>query len=83
MPPQFYRLFILQIVIFAVLARLLAPVEFGKVAIAGIFVDLATGLAALGTGQSLVQQRELTEHHIRAAFSISLVAGFSQPLLSQ
>jgi len=58
---------ILQIVIFAVLARLLAPVEFGKVAIAGIFVDLAAGLAALGTGQSLVQQRELTEHHIRFA----------------
>src|SRR5690606_20031012 len=58
---------ILQIVIFAILARLLTPAQFGLVAIASIFIDLATGIAPLGTGQALIQRRDLTEDHIRAS----------------
>ena len=66
---------ILQIVIFAVLARLLTPSDFGLVAVAGIFIDLASGVAALGTSQALVQRQELSAHHIRAAFWISVLMG--------
>ncbi|MGB3352082.1 MAG: lipopolysaccharide biosynthesis protein [Mycobacterium sp.] len=66
---------LLQIVIFAVLARLLSPTEFGLVAVAGIFVDLAAGVAAMGASQALVQRRDLTRFHIRAAFWISMLMG--------
>lgn len=66
---------VLQIAIFAALARLLSPAEFGLVAIAGIVIDLASGVAAMGTSQALIQRPVLTKHHIRAAFWISIVMG--------
>lgn len=65
----------LQIIIFAILARLLTPTQFGLVAIASIFIDVATGIAPLGTGQALVQRRDLTEDHIRASVWISISSG--------
>jgi O-antigen/teichoic acid export membrane protein len=68
---------ILQIVIFAALARLLTPTDFGLVAIAGIFIDLAAGIAAMGASQALVQRPDLTDEHIRAAFWISMATGAS------
>jgi O-antigen/teichoic acid export membrane protein len=68
---------LLQIVIVAVLARLLSPAEFGLAAVAGIFIDLAAGIAAMGASRALVQRRELTRYHIRAAFWISMVMGLS------
>ena len=68
---------ILQIVIFAVLARVLSPTDFGLVATAGIFIDLAAGIAVLGTTQSLVQREELTDLHIRAAFWLSVCTGLT------
>jgi O-antigen/teichoic acid export membrane protein len=71
---------LLQIVVIAVLARLLSPAEFGLAAIAGIFIDLASGIAAMGTSQALVQRHELTGHHIRAAFTISMVMGLAATL---
>ena len=66
---------VLQIVIFAILARLLTPAQFRLVAIASIFIDLATGIAPLGTGQALIQRRDLTDDHIRAAVWISIATG--------
>lgn len=65
----------LQILIVAVLARLLTPTDFGQFAIAVIIMDLATGLAGTGVSQAVVQRGELTDHHIRAAFSISFLLG--------
>ncbi|SBS75859.1 putative Polysaccharide biosynthesis protein [uncultured Mycobacterium sp.] len=68
---------LLQIVVVAVLARLLSPAQFGLAAIAGIFIDLAAGIAALGASQALVQRHDLDVHHIRAAFWISIGTGLS------
>lgn len=68
---------LLQILIFAVLARLLSPTDFGLVAIAGIFIDLAAGIATMGTSQALVQRPFLTVYHIRASFWISLIMGLA------
>ncbi|MFB1295263.1 lipopolysaccharide biosynthesis protein [Mycobacterium sp. pW049] len=72
---------LLKIVVVAVLARLLTPTEFGLVAIAGIFIDVAAGIAAMGVSQALVQQRDLMGHHIRAAFWIALVTGVAMTAL--
>jgi O-antigen/teichoic acid export membrane protein len=72
---------LLQIVVVAVLGRLLSPGEFGLAAIAGIVIDLAAGLAVMGTSQAVVQRPDLTDHHIRAAFWISMVMGISVTLV--
>lgn len=72
---------LLQIVVVAVLARLLTPAEFGLAAIAGIFIDLAAGIAAMGASQALIQRQNLSGHHIRAAFWISIVMGLSMTIV--
>ena len=66
---------LLQIVVVAVLARLLSPAEFGLVAVAGIVIDLAAGIATMGASKAIVQRAELTRHHIRAGFWISVAMG--------
>ncbi|PQP41638.1 lipopolysaccharide biosynthesis protein [Mycolicibacterium austroafricanum] len=72
---------LLKIVVVAVLARLLTPTEFGLVAIAGIFVDVAAGIAAMGVSQALVQRPDLTRDHMRAAFWITLVVSLAMTAL--
>jgi PST family polysaccharide transporter len=66
---------VLQIVIFAILARLLSPTAFGLAAIAGIIIDVAAGVAPLGISQAVVQRKELRPEHLRAAFTLSLATG--------
>lgn len=64
-----------QLLVTAVLARLLSPADFGVVAIANIVVAFVWMVARLGFGQALVQRRELTPAHIRVAFTVSLLSG--------
>ena len=66
---------LLQIVIFAILARLLSPTAFGLAAIAGIIIDVAAGVAPLGISQAIVQRKELRPEHLRAAFTLSIATG--------
>ncbi len=51
-----------------VLARLLAPHDFGLVAMAVVFTALSAQLADLGLGPALVQRPELSEGHKSTAF---------------
>lgn len=57
------------------LARLLPPEDFGVVALALVVTGLATLVADLGLGPAVVQRRELTERHLRTAFTASLLVG--------
>lgn len=68
---------LLKILIVAVLARLLTPAEFGLVAIAGIFIDLGSGVASMGVVQALVQRPQLSNLNIRAAFWLSMIIGIA------
>lgn len=65
----------MQILIFSILARILSPEEFGRVATANIVIDLILSVATLGTAQAIVQKTTLTSAHISAAFWISLSSG--------
>jgi len=56
------------------LARLVAPEDFGLIAIALVVVNLAALISGLGLGPALVQRRELRAEHIGVAFTLS--AGF-------
>lgn len=65
----------LQILVTAVLARLLAPESFGLVAMAGLVLRFGQYFAQMGVGQAIVQRAELSEDHAAAGFWASLVIG--------
>lgn len=65
----------LQVLVLAVLARLLDPKQFGLVAGAIIAVYFTTVLAESGVGAAIVQRRELTRDHVRVGFTVSVVLG--------
>lgn len=56
-----------------VVARLLLPEHYGLVAIAALFVDLASLLASAGFGAALVQQAQITRKLEGQAFTLSLL----------
>jgi len=58
-----------------VLARLIAPDEFGRAAVAMIFVPMASILTFEGFASALVQRPSFTEEHHRSAVLMSLVGG--------
>lgn len=66
---------VLQLVFISILARILAPADFGVMAIALVVVGFVEIFAQVGIGPALIQRLELEERHIRSAFSFSLVLG--------
>ncbi len=58
----------LQVVLRLVLARLLAPEDFGLVAMAMFFTAFSSHLTDLGLGPALVQRSRLSEEHKSTAF---------------
>jgi len=64
---------LLQIVVLAILARLLSPEDFGLLGIAMIFVGFAALFSQLGVGPAIIQRSEITNTHIRVGFSLSLL----------
>lgn len=65
----------LQIVVTAVLARLLTPDAFGLVAMAGLVLRFGQYFAQMGVGQAVVQRAELTDDHASAGFWSSVLIG--------
>jgi PST family polysaccharide transporter len=58
-----------------VLARLVAPSEFGEAVVPLIFVPLAVIFTFEGVGSALVQRREIDHTHVEAAMLASLLTG--------
>ena len=58
---------LLSLAILAALARLLAPAEFGVLAIALVFITIAHALGHRNIGAAIVQRAGLTDRHIAAA----------------
>lgn len=65
----------LSLLIFAILANLLFPVDFGLVALASVFVGFAQIFVDQGLGDALVQRRTLTRGHIDTAFWVAIATG--------
>jgi O-antigen/teichoic acid export membrane protein len=57
-----------------ILARLLAPAEYGVTVLGGAIFALAEALRALGGGAYLIQKPQLLPENIRACFTVSLAA---------
>lgn len=69
--------FVLQMVVTAVLARLLTPSAFGVVAMALVLLRFAQNFAHMGAGQAVVQKPELSASDIRTAFTSSALIGLA------
>jgi O-antigen/teichoic acid export membrane protein len=63
-----------ELVFIAILARLLAPTEFGVVAAALVFITLAKLFVELGVGATIVQLPDLTRYDVRTGGTIVLLS---------
>ena len=61
--------------VFVVLARLLAPSDFGLVALAAVFVAFAQLVVDQGLGDALIHRAEVTRRQIDTAFWASMATG--------
>lgn len=66
---------LLQVGCTAVMARLLAPADFGLMAMAGVVLSFGNYFARMGIGSALVQKDTLVRAEVHAAFLLSV--GFS------
>jgi PST family polysaccharide transporter len=73
---------LLALVIFAVLARLLAREDFGLLALAVGCVAVAEILLKQGMGQALIQREDLQPEHLDTAFWTSVGVGCALALLA-
>lgn len=65
----------LQLAIVSVLARLLAPEDFGLVGAAVVVIEFCQIFTQIGVGPAIVQRSDLREEHVRAGFTLSLLIG--------
>ena len=70
-----------QIVITAILARLLTPEDYGVIAIATVFIAFFNILSDLGIGIAVIQRKDLEENDLDHLFSINVYVGFFLGLL--
>jgi O-antigen/teichoic acid export membrane protein len=60
-----------------VMARLLAPDDFGLLAIAMVAVDLLMGVSDFGMIPALIQRTETSERHYNAAWTVGFIRGLA------
>ncbi len=66
----------LRVGVLAFMARLVAPRDFGLVAIAFIFTSFAERLGQVGVGAAFVQRADVDADDLKTAFILSLGSGF-------
>ncbi len=66
---------LLNLISLMVLARLIAPQEFGTVGAALVVTEFSSIFARLGLGPAVVQRKDLEPRHVQAAFTGSLLLG--------
>lgn len=66
---------VMQFGINVALAHLLLPADFGLVAMASVFMNLALIIADMGVSSALIQRKDVTEAHWSSAFWLNIVFG--------
>ncbi len=69
--------YLIQFLLWAILARLLPPTSFGALSVAMVAANLVTVFNELGMSTAIVQRQELEPRHLNAAFLICIAIGFS------
>jgi O-antigen/teichoic acid export membrane protein len=65
-----------------VLAHLITPAQFGRLAVAVIVSEMAEAITAEGLGNALVQRRTLDRAHLQAGMALGLVVGLGLTLFT-
>lgn len=73
---------VIQIIVTIVLTRLLAPEDFGLIAMALVFTGLIGVFNDFGTGAAIIQKKELTEDDLSSIFWFNVVVGITAALLT-
>ena len=68
-----YIVMAINLVTTVIMARLLAPGEYGVSALGTAVLGIAEAIRALGGGAYLIQQKELASENIRTTFTVSLI----------
>lgn len=70
-----YSGIVIQILITAILARLISPAAFGTIAVAMVIMAFLNILADIGIGVAVVQFKNLTQHHLNSLFTLNIYIG--------
>lgn len=65
----------LRVVFVGILARILTPADFGLMATGMLIIKFSEVVAQMGVGPALIQKKELSDHHLNAGFTLSLLFG--------
>ena len=76
-----YSSLLVTLIVSMILARLIAPEEFGIVAIANIFIVFLTMLSQIGIGPAIVQSKDLSRNDYNNIFGVSLYIGLILALI--
>lgn len=70
-----YSGIVVQLLITAVLSRLLTPADFGVVAIATILIQFFNTISEAGIGPAIIQKKSLTKNEIEGIFTFTILVG--------
>ena len=71
----------LQLLSIAVLARILEPAEFGIIAAANIIIVFSNMFSDIALGSAIIQLKNITDLHIRVAFTLSVISSLAVALV--
>jgi O-antigen/teichoic acid export membrane protein len=66
---------LLQFLIFVVLVRLLAPKDFGLMAMIMVFSGFVSIFSEIGFGAAIIQKLDINENHLSSVFWVNLFLG--------
>lgn len=76
-----YSIVVVQLLVTALLARLLTPNEMGIVSAVNVFLVFFQLLADFGIGPAIIQNKDLTNKEVNGIFSFSLYIAFGLSIL--
>ena len=76
-----YSGIIIQIIITAILARLITPAAFGTIAVAMVILQFLNVLSDIGIGPAIVQYKLLSKKHLNSLFSLNIYIGIALSIL--
>lgn len=72
---QKYSGLVIQIIVTAILARLLSPEDFGVVAVSTVLIAFFALFTDMGIGPAIIQKQDLTENDLNSIFSFTILGG--------
>jgi len=67
--------YVIQLVVLAVLARILTPTDFGIVTAATVVINFSRLFIEIGFGPAIIQKEQIDKSHIQTAFTLSFLFG--------